>query len=457
MQDITRQAADFVAAIKLSDLPDRCIEAARIGIVDCVGVMIAGAAEQPVRIVSAMLSATTQNDGAPEIPAGRNLTASDAALVNGVAAHVLDYDDVALAGHPSAVLVPAILAEGWTLDVSGEEAIAAYVAGYELWAQLADLEPGHLHERGFHPTAVMGTLATAAACARLHRLDAEKTSHAIAIGASLASGLVANFGTMTKSLHAGRTAQSGVLAARLAAQGFTASPDALEHRTGFLRAHSASGTPDIDNGTIDLGENWRLSEIGINVKRYPTCYATHRSIDAMLGLVAEHGLKAQDVREIRVHTGSTQKLMLRNASPQTGLEAKFSMEFAMAAALIAGRVGLAELTDGFVKREDVQEAFGKVVCTTTDAVMSGDQPFAPDDRVSVVLASGDVLEHTPVVHAKGSWQKPLTREELQDKFLDCATRVFDMAQSERLFDQLWRLDELTSLRELELVSHAPRS
>jgi 2-methylcitrate dehydratase PrpD len=291
-----------------------------------------------------MLATSTRNDGAPEIPSGRNLAAPDAALVNGVAAHVLDYDDVALSGHPSAVLVPAILAEGWSVDASGTDAVAAYVAGYELWAQVAALEPGSLHERGFHPTAIMGALATAAACARLRKLDSEKTAHAIAISASLASGLVANFGTMTKSLHAGRTAQSGVLAARLADQGFTASLDVLEHRTGFLRAHSPSGTPLTDNGKLDIGSNWRLPNLGVNVKRYPTCYATHRSIDAMLDLVDEHELKSDEVCEIRVRTGATQKLMLRNHSPKTGLEAKFSMEFAMAAALVAGRVGLAELT-----------------------------------------------------------------------------------------------------------------
>jgi len=453
MLDITQQSANFVAALKHADLPDRCIEAARIGFVDCVGVMIAGAAEPPVRIVSAMLTTSLQNDAAPEIPSGRNLTASDAALVNGVAAHVLDYDDVALAGHPSAVLVPAILAEGWTLDCSGEEAIAAYVAGYELWAQLAALEPGHLHERGFHPTAVMGTLATAAACAHLRGLDAEKTSHAIAIAASLASGLVANFGTMTKSLHAGRTAQNGVLAAQLAAQGFTASPDALEHRTGFLRAHSPSGTPAVDDGIIDLGANWRLSDLGVNVKRYPTCYATHRSIDAMLGLVRSHALKPADVKEIRVHTGTTQKLMLRNSNPQTGLEAKFSMEFAMAAALVAGRVGLSELSDEFVRRADVSQTVAKVRCTTTDEVMPGDQPFAPDDRVSVVLGSGEVLEHAPVVYAKGSWQRPLTRDELEEKFLDCVTRVYARPDAAALFGQLWRLDELKSIRELRLTAH----
>jgi 2-methylcitrate dehydratase PrpD len=455
MPDITRQTANFVAGLKPSDLPDRCREAARTGVIDCVGVMIAGAAEQPVRIVSAMLATSTQNDGAPEIPAGRNLAASDAALVNGVAAHVLDYDDVAIAGHPSAVLVPAILAEGWSLGANGNDALAAYVAGYELWAQVIALEPGHLHERGFHPTAIMGTLAAAAACARLRKLDPEKTAHAIAIAASLASGLVANFGTMTKSLHAGRTAQSGVLAARLADQGFTGSLDVLEHRTGFLRAHSPSGAPNIDNGTIDIGKNWRLAELGVCVKRYPTCYATHRSIDAMLGLVSQHKLKPDDVREIRVHTGTTQKLMLRNTNPQTGLEAKFSMEFAMASALIAGRVSLSELTDEFVSRPDVGATFARVHCTTTDEIMDGDQPFAPSDKVSVVLASGQVLEHAPVVHAKGSWQRPLSREELKDKFMDCATRVFKRAQAADLFDQLWNLEDLGSIRSLRLTADRP--
>lgn len=452
MLDLTRQTADFVANLKPADLPERCREAARTGIIDCVGVMIAGASEEPVRIVSAMLAASTQNDGAPEIPSGRNLAAPDAALVNGVAAHVLDYDDVAISGHPSAVLVPAILAEGWSVDAGGSDALAAYVAGYEVWAQVIALEPGNLHERGFHPTAVMGALAAAAACARLRKLGPEKTAHAIAIAASLASGLVANFGTMTKSLHAGRTAQSGVLAARLADKGFTGSLDALEHRTGFLRAHSPSGAPDLEHGTVDIGQHWRSADLGVNVKRYPTCYATHRSIDAMLDLVGEYKLKADDIREIRVRTGVTQKLMLRNSNPRTGLEAKFSMEFAMAAALIAGRVSLAELTDAFVSRPEVAAAFTKVRCTTTEDTMPGDPAFAPADQISVVLASGEVLEHAPVVHAKGSWQKPLTRAELKDKFMDCATRVFSRTQAKGLFDQLWRLGEAGSIRDLRLTA-----
>jgi len=184
---------------------------ARIGTLDCVGVTIAGVREPAPRLVSATVATSTANDGAPEIPSGRNLAPADAALVNGTAAYVLDYDDVGMGmdGHPSAVLTLAILGEGWSLGASGRDALAAYVAGYEVWALLLELEPGRMHERGFHPTAIWGTIASAAACARLNRLDTAQTMNAIAISASLAAGVVANFGTMTKSLHVARTAQAG--------------------------------------------------------------------------------------------------------------------------------------------------------------------------------------------------------------------------------------------------------
>ena len=457
MPGLTRQTAEFAAAISPKTVPKSAADGARIGIADCVGVMLAGADEEAPRIVAETVPTSTSNDGAPEIPSGRNLSAPDAALVNGVAAHVLDYDDVALAGHPSTVLVPALLAEGWTLNASGADVLAAYVAGYEIWALLQELEPGSLHERGFHPTAVLGSIATAAACARLHNLDADKTQNAIAIGASLASGLVANFGSMTKSYHAGRTAQNGVIAARLAQKGFTGSADALEHQAGFMKAHSASGAAIVDVAKSDLGTNWRLPKAGICVKRYPICYATHRSIDAMIALASKHDLKADAVDQIRVHTGDAQRLMLRNTSPKTGLEAKFSMEFAMASAIVARRVGLSELTDEFVRRPEVVDIMTKVQCTTTSERVPGwDQPFAPDDRVSVVLKSGEVIAHEPVAFPKGSWQRPLTREELAEKFIDCATRKFSREHATQLFDQLWSLSELRSVRDLKVTEHMVR-
>ena len=458
MTGLTLQTAQFASAIAAKGLPRACSEAARIGIVDCVGVMIAGANEEAPRIVAATVPASTSNDAAPEIPSGRGLSAPDAALVNGVAAHVLDYDDVALAGHPSTVLVPALLAEGWTLDASGTQLLSAYAAGYEVWAVLQELEPGSLHERGFHPTAVLGSIAAAAACASLHELDTQATRNAIAIGGSMAAGLVANFGSMTKSLHAGRTAQNGVVAARLAKKGFTASADALEHPQGFMRAHSPSGAPKLEEQDWALGSTWRLPKNGVCIKRYPLCYATHRSIDAMIALAQSHDLKVDDIEEIRVRTGTLQRLMLRNTAPTTGLEAKFSMEFAMASSLVARRVGLGELTDAFVRRPDVVATMNKVRCTVTDELMEGwDQPFAPDDRVSVVLKSGEVIEHEPVAFPKGSWQRPLTREELKDKFTDCATLRFDRPSAAHLFEQLWSLSELGSVRELRLTEHMARN
>ncbi len=156
MSGLTRQVADFVSSLKLRDIPAASLNLARFGIVDCVGVLLAGSRMEGVRIVSSLLETSLQNDAAPEIPSGRKLAPGDAALVNGVAAHVLDYDDVALASHPSSVLVPALLAEGWTLDSSGADCLTAYVAAYEVWALLADVEPelDHAAIRLFcHPLA----------------------------------------------------------------------------------------------------------------------------------------------------------------------------------------------------------------------------------------------------------------------------------------------------------------
>lgn len=450
MTGMTRQVADFVAKLDPASIPERCYEAARIGMADCVAAMVAGAPEQPVAIMREMVGEATGPDCAPEIPSGRPLSALDAALVNGVAGHVLDYDDVALDGHPSVALSPAILAEGWTVRAAGRDALAAYVAGYEVWAALMEREPGAMHERGFHPTAVWGTLSAAAACARLQRLDPEQTAHAIAIAASLAAGLVANFGTMTKSLHAGRTAQAGVFAARLAKKGYTASTDVLEHRTGFMSAHSPSGKPNLTEDDLGLGREWRLARTGVNVKRYPICYATHRSIDAMIDLAQMHDLKPADVKQIKPVIGETQRIMLRNREPKNGLEAKFSIEFAMASALVARQVGLAQLTDGFVQRPDVIAAMKTVDCRTSPTVPG--TAFSQADALTVVLQSGRELAHEPVVNAKGSWDNPMSKDEFRAKFMDCTETTLGGNRAASLFEAMMSLGDAPTLRDLPIAS-----
>lgn len=414
-----------------------------------MGVLVLGSTEPAARIASRTVETFTGNVGAPEIPSGRNLAPRDAAFVNGVAAHALDFDDNTMDGHASAVFVPTIFAEGWARGVSGREALEAYIVGYEIWALLKSLESGQLHTRGFHPTAIWGTVSAASACARLAKLDEERTVNAIAIAASLAAGLVSNFGTMTKPLHAGRAAQSAILAVNLAEEGLSASDDALEHAAGFMRAHSPSGAPDLAPRDHELGRLWRMPRTGVDIKRYPICYATHRSVDAMLSLVETHDLRPGDVGEIRVRIGSTQRRILRNSRPKTGLEAKFSIEFAVACALVARRVGLSELTDEFVSSAEVQAVIEKVVVTTTDELIPG-HALAPYDTVAVV-AGGRLLEAEPVAEALGGWGRRLTDGELRDKFLDCTGRVMTLDASNALAAAMFGFDSVRDLRSLPVI------
>jgi 2-methylcitrate dehydratase PrpD len=447
MAHLTADLGRFVANLNLDSAPDRARAIAKTGFADCYAVMVAGAREPVVGLVDRTLAAAPTGKGASLIPGGECRRVADAALVNGVAAHVLDYDDVALDGHPSAVLVPAILAQAEASESSGAEMLAAYLAGYEVWAELIGREEGALHEKGWHPTAMLGAIAAAAACAKLRRLDAAMTATALAAAASMSAGLVSNFGTMTKSFQVGRAAQSGVIAAELADAGFTASPDALEHRAGFLTAVSPTGRPDRERPMTLDGRDWAILAHGLNVKRYPICYATHRAIDGALDLVAKHELQPGDIDQIKVSTGETQMLMLRNHKPQTGLEAKFSMNFAMASSVVARNVGLGELTDDFVRKPEVQALMDQVIFETTPETMAG-LSFAPFDAVAIRTRSGETLESGQVERAKGSHQKPLSEQELWTKFADCMGRQVSAPAASRAFERLMSLEHLNNATDL---------
>ena len=445
---LTRTLGEFVSALRFETLPPAAIDVVRLGFTDCVATMLAGTAEPVARIVRESLGTRSAKGEARLAFGAERASAPEAALANGTAGHALDYDDVALAGHPSTVLVPAVLAEAEAVGADGRAAVTAYVAGYEAWAHLVERDPDPYHRKGWHPTAVMGPVAAAAAIANLRGLDAEKATMAIAIAASMSAGVVANFGTMTKPFHAGRAAQSGITAARLAATGMTASADALEHSVGLMRALSPQGRVDTETPFDTLGRTWRITEKGLNVKKYPMCYGVHRALDGMLDLMRDHKLTPAAVKEVAVTIGKTQATMLRNHRPQTGLEAKFSMEFAMASALTAGRAGLSELTDEFVRRPEVQSAMGKVSIATTDTTAEDDPIFAAFDKVDVTLIDGRHLVSPEIHHARGHWALPLRVEELWEKFRDCAGTALQENGARVLFDDLQSLERQRDLREL---------
>jgi 2-methylcitrate dehydratase PrpD len=439
---LTGKIAAFAAGAAHIDVPPEAIAAAKRAFVDTVGVILAGRGEPAVRIMAELLPA---GDEAFAWPGNRRLSAKDAALLNGLAGHALDYDDVAQAGHPSVVLVPAILAETQRLGAAGRDALRAYVVGYEVWAELAGRESDAYHFGSWHPTAVLGTIAAAAAVASLNRLDGTAARHALAIAASMASGVIANFGTPMKPLQAGRAAANAIEAVRLAAAGITGSADAIEGAHGLLRGISPAGRVDTSTPATLPKPRWRLTEQGLSVKRYPVCYAAHRAIDAVIDLAA--GLDPRDVRKVGVELGRAPAETLRYADPANGLEARFSLHHNVAAALVDGAVGFAQLDDAFVRRPDVAALYPLTAIKVVEGDDCPDQPgMARFDRVVIETARG-TLDSGPVRHPRGHARAPMSDDELAAKFLDCA-RHGGFADAERLLERLRRLDEAESVAEL---------
>jgi 2-methylcitrate dehydratase PrpD len=454
MAGLTEALARFASAPPFGDAPGDVVPVIRNGFIDTAATLIAGRDEPVVQIVHEYLGARAGRSGEASLLllGSARAGAVDAALINGTAAHALDFDDVALGGHPSTVLVPALLAEGEAIGASGAALLRAYLVGYEVWAELIGRDADAHHVKGWHPTAVFGTVAASAAVAALRRLPFAVARNAIALAGSLAGGLVANFGTMVKPLHAGRAASAGIESVRLAKLGMTAAPDAIEHPAGFLAALSPHGRVDRERPAQDLGRVLRIREAGLSIKQYPICYATHRVIDGVLDVARQADLRADQVASVQAQIGATQAAMLRNHVPQTGLEAKFSLEFAVASSLVAREVGLQQLTDAFVRRPEIQATMKKVTIATVDTSCPVEPFLAFADRVRIRLADGRELDTGDIRFARGNAKLPLGQGELERKFVDCVAGARDL-DGARLYRRLAQLESLADVREL---AAAPR-
>lgn len=429
---LTAELGGFVASLQPAQLPPEALATVRRGMADCVGVAFASVRE-PV-LQHALATVATAATGEARIwTEGRFASSADAAFVNAVAGHALDFDDTGLDGHPSVVLAPVVLAEAERLGLSWESAVTAYVAGYEVWAELAGRDADKHHGKGWHPTAVFGVVACAAASAWLRQLPAENVSHALGIAASMAAGLVANFGSMTKPLQVGFAARNGIVAAALAERGVTASADALESPRGFLAALSPAGRVRLD-GPSRAGAPWQVVQQGLNVKRYPACYATHRIIDAALSLRPQLQDRLDEIEEIVAEIGQLQAAMLRSSRPSTALDAKFSAEFTVACALARGHVELQDFVDAHVNDSDVQLLLRKVR-VVQQAERDAEEPlFSPADHLTVRLRDGSELKAAPVRRALGHASRPIGEAELRDKFNGCAAFTLDAAGAGRWWD-----------------------
>jgi 2-methylcitrate dehydratase PrpD len=318
---LTRQAAEWVASVRPEDITPRARTWAKHALLDWIGVTLAAKDEPLVGMMVEEL-AVDQPGRCTVVGRGHKTNLLNATMINGAASHALDYDDVARAvhGHPSVPVVPVILALGEELGSTGRDILDAFVTGVEIECRIGDMTNGGHYQQGFHATGTIGTLGAAAAAAKLMKLDSDTTARALAIAASQAAGLKCNFGTMVKPFHAGKAASNGLLAARLAARGFTANPEALETRQGFADVLC----PDFES--VPIEPDPACFEIEKTLFKYhAACYSTHAMLEAIRDMRAQHAVTLDDFDSMQLYVNTRQAGNCSIPDPETGLQVKFSL------------------------------------------------------------------------------------------------------------------------------------
>lgn len=443
---LAHELARRTLAITFDKLPPQAIQWAKIGILDTVGVTLAGAIEPCARIVAKQLTR-----GGPSLLFGTadRLAPLDAALANGTASHALDFDDMQnnLGGHPSAPILPALFAQADAEPVDGKAFIAAYVAGFEAECKFGRGVNFHHYTKGWHPTATLGVLGAAAAASHLLRLDPERTAVALAIAASFASGIKANFGTMTKPLHVGHCARNGLFAALLARDGFTANAGAFEHKQGFLELFNGAGTYDTAKMLEAWGAPYEIVVPGIAVKQYPCCGSTHPAIDVMLELVVRHDLKPGQVERIESWTHSRRLEHTNRPDPQSPLDAKFSVQYCLARALVDRSIKIDDFEGDAWRDPTVRALLPRIQAAPyTTAQFPADNHFGAELRLT--LADGKVITGRIEQPDGRTSENPLTPARLRDKFDHCAARVLSRASCAPIAETIAELEQVDDMRML---------
>jgi 2-methylcitrate dehydratase PrpD len=417
---LTRYVAEFIVNTKYEDIPGDVLVLGNKTLLDGFGLALAGSASVLAPIVREYIGTFgTMRKASTVIGTAIKVPPRFAAFANGMSIHADDYDDTGSALHVAAPVLPPAFALCEEKRRSGRDLMLAFHVGVEAASKIGDaMFPRHDRE-GFHTTGTMGSFGSAAACAKLRGLTVEQTAFALGVAASQAGGIRRNFGSMTKAFHAGHAAESGSVAADLAAIGFTAAGDVLETPLGFYQAAGGGFDP---RAIVDrLGRPWMFASPGDLIKRFPCGTIQQPVMDATIRLISQHGLKAADVDRLEVGGNQSNVNTLFRHKPTTGLEAKFSMEFAVAILLVDGKAGLGQFTDASVRRPEVQDMIARVIYAV-------DPEF---DKLGKEGAFQAVLEEPAMIKvhmkdgriisartqpAKGSPKNPMTYDEVADKF-----------------------------------------
>ncbi len=444
---LTQRLAEFVVDTRTRDIPPPVLAGSRYALIDTLVCALAGTLE-PAAELAAQWAQEMGARGQATVW-GRNLTTSvaEAAFANGIAGHALDFDDSlpSLRGHPSTTMGPAALAVGEVAGSSGADVLAAFALGLEIAGKVGRaLGPGH-YVRGWHTTATGGVFSATTAAARLWKLDATQLQTAWGLAASQVSGLVRNFGTMTKPFHAGHAARSGVLAAWMAQRGFTANENIFDGANNFFATYGGNDGEPLEKTIELMGKPWEMLEPGIYVKRWPCCYCNHRPVGGMLKLIAQHGIRADEVDAVEIGFLPGSDTALVSENPQTGLEGKFSIEYNAAAVLLDGKLTLETFTDPMVQRPAVRNLMKKVKRYRIEAKGTYSGVVGYTD---VMIATKRGRHTLRVDHAPGSPEWPMTEADRDEKFLDCAGRVLGEPGAQQLLGLMRGFESVPNIRAL---------
>ncbi len=456
------ELARRINATRFEDLPTDAVHWARVGILDTVGVTLAGSDYDGARILAEALAPAA----GPSLVFGgsQHVAVLDAAYINGIASHALDFDDCnnTLGGHPSAPVLSALFALADQLGagaqpVDGREFIAAYVAGFETECKISMGVNMYQYTRGWHPTATLGVFGAAAACARLMKLTDEQTATALCVAASFSSGIKSNFGSMTKPLHVGHAARNGLLAAQLARGGFTANPNAFEEKQGYLDVFNGKGNYDIEKILPSWGQPWDIVQPGIAIKSYPCCGSTHPAIDVMLTLAQQHDLKPDQVERIDSWTHTRRLEHTNRPDPRTETDAKFSVQYCLARALADRKVVIDHFEGDAYKEVRIRNILPRIHAEAyTTAQFPEDNHFGAE--VKVTLKDGRVVSGKVDQCFGRTSEVPLPPALLKDKFINCAIAVLPDAQAADLYQAIMTFEKAGDMRDLmALVAVPPRS
>ena len=442
---IALEFAKRINAMKFEDYPQEAIDWAKVAIIDTLGVTLAGTLEETTKIPFRVMGAGTAPG--PSLLWGSAMRTSplDAALINGVAAHALDFDDChdTLGGHPSAPLVPCGLALGDDIGFSDIGSFGGEIETPNI-DRLANEGLRFTHyTKGWHPTSSLGIFGAATTCGRLLKLDDEKMAVALALSCSMSSGIKANFGTMTKPLHVGLVNRNGLFAALMAKEGFTASFEAFEHKQGYFEVYNGAGTYDANKILDGWGDPLQILQPGVAIKQYPSCAATHPAADALLMIKNDNNLTADDVTKIESKTYEWRLQHTNRPDPKSALDAKFSVQYVMARALLDGQLKLEHFEGDAFTDPKVKDILKRVESTAHDLA---------DDRfsatVTITTKDGQTIEqYIPRARGRGP-SVALAPEDVQTKFINCASRVLPGDQAEQLLAAGEALETLGDIRNI---------